>query len=91
MLFHVSMTKIFLLFFGLGKYLMPFYCVIISLRANIHRNKVVGLIRSIKCCNDISNISNSFPEKEEESHVLEKKIRLTFFWFLTPHCPYTIA
>ena len=32
----------------------------------------------IRCCNDISNISNSFRENEEESHVFGK--RMHFFY-----------
>ena len=41
-------------------------------------SSLVQLIRSIRCCNDISNISNSFLENEEESHVFRKRIRFHF-------------
>ena len=55
------------------------------------KKNLESLTRSIRWCNALFNISNSFGDNEEESHVFWKRINVTFSRLLIFHYHYTIA
>ena len=81
MIFHVSVTEIYVLFFGLEnvdrnlrqKDSRHFTAELLVLEQIYIKIQICSLLRSIIWCNNLSNISNSFGDTQKESNAFGKK------------------